>query len=151
MSPPRDFLVDRPEITAHDQIQDGPESELGNQQELKGDHQMDNFLLSDVLLVADGLGLGTGRGWANLAALIGLISLVIGGFALARSALTGSIISLALALAGVVLSGLHIAYSTGGFGTGNGRLGAIVALVLGLIGVAVGVMGLARARRLKPN
>ena len=36
---------------------------------------------------------------------------------------------------------------TGGFGTGGGRAGAIVALVLGLIGVNLGGLALARSRR----
>jgi hypothetical protein len=42
---------------------------------------------------------------------------------------------------------LHLAGSTGGFGTGNGRAGAIVALVVGLIGMNLGGLGLARSRR----
>ena len=37
--------------------------------------------------------------------------------------------------------------STGGFGTGGGRAGAIVTLVLGLIGMNLGGLALARSRR----
>jgi len=62
-----------------------------------------------------------GRFEANVAAVVGLISLVVGGLALARSA--------------------------GRIGTGNGRAGAIVALVLGLIGMNLGGLALARSRR----
>jgi len=38
----------------------------------------------------------------------------------------------------MVLSVVHLRSSTGGFGTGSGRAGAIVALVLGLIGMNLG-------------
>jgi Family of unknown function (DUF6223) len=47
----------------------------------------------------------------------------------------------------MVLSGLHLARSSGGIGTGSGRLGAIVALVVGLIGTVLGGLALARSRR----
>jgi hypothetical protein len=40
-----------------------------------------------------------------------------------------------------------MANSAGGFGTGNGLAGAIVALVLGLIGMVIGALALARSRR----
>ena len=72
--------------------------------------------------VADGvIGPGSGRAGASLAAVVGLIGVVIGGLALARSA--------------------------GRMGTGNGRNGAIVALVLGLIGIVLGGLARARSRR----
>jgi hypothetical protein len=41
---------------------------------------------------------------------------------------------------------VHLAGSTG-FGTGGGRAGAIVALVLGLIGMSLGGRALARRSR----
>jgi hypothetical protein len=47
----------------------------------------------------------------------------------------------------MVLAGLHLATSTGAVGTGNGRGGAIVALALGLVGVVLGRLALARSRR----
>jgi Family of unknown function (DUF6223) len=62
-----------------------------------------------------------GRARALVAAVVGLISLVIGGLALARSA--------------------------GRIGSGGGRAGAIVALALGLIGMNLGGLALARSRR----
>ena len=62
-----------------------------------------------------------GRARALVAAAVGLVSLVIGGLALARSA--------------------------GRIGAGNGRAGAIVALVMGLIGMNLGGLALARSRR----
>jgi Family of unknown function (DUF6223) len=96
-----------------------------------------------------------GRARALVAALVGLISLVIGGLALARSAgrigagngRAGAIVALALGLFGMVLSVAHLGSSTGGFGSGGGRAGAIVALVLGLIGMNLGGLALARSRR----
>ena len=96
-----------------------------------------------------------GRARALVAAVVGLISLIIGGLALARSAgrlgtgngRAGAIVALILGLIGIVLSVVHLGTSTGGFGTGGGRAGAIVALVLGLIGVNLGGLALARSRR----
>ena len=67
------------------------------------------------------IGITNGRARALVAAVVGLISLVVGGLALARSA--------------------------GRIGIGNGRAGAIVALVLGLIGMNLGGLALARSRR----
>ena len=72
-----------------------------------------------------------------MAAVVGLISVVIGGLSLARSAgrfgtgsgRTGAIVAAVVGLIGIVLAGLHLANSTGGFGTGSGRAGAIVAIV----------------------
>ncbi len=99
--------------------------------------------------------LTAGRTRALVAAVVGLISLIIGGLALARSAgrigsgngRAGGIVALILGLIGIVLSVVHLGSSTSGFGTGGGRAGAIVALVLGLIGVNLGGLALARSRR----
>ena len=98
--------------------------------------------------------LTAGRARSMVAAVVGLISLVIGGLALARSAgrigtgngRAGAIVALVLGLIGMFLSVLHLGSSTG-FGTGGGRAGAIVALVLGLIGMSLGGLALARSRR----
>ncbi|HET6891711.1 MAG TPA: DUF6223 family protein, partial [Pyrinomonadaceae bacterium] len=77
--------------------------------------------------------LTAGRARAMVAVAVGLISSVIGGLALARSAgrigtgngPAGAIVALILGLIGMVLSVVHLAGSTG-FGTGGGRAGAIV-------------------------
>jgi hypothetical protein len=61
------------------------------------------------------------RLWATAVAVLGLGSVVIGGLALRRSA--------------------------GRIGAGNGRRGAIVALVAGLIAAVNGGLALARSRR----
>jgi len=78
-----------------------------------------------VLVAAGGYTIGSGRTVPTVAAVLGLISVVIGGLALARSA--------------------------GRIGAGNGRAGAIVALVLGLVGMVLGGLALARSRRLEPD
>ena len=100
--------------------------------------------------------LTAGRARSLVGTVVSLISLVIGGLALARTAgrigtgngRTGAIVALVLGLIiGIVLSVVHLGSSTGGFGTGSGRAGAIVALVLGLIGMNLGGFALARSRR----
>ena len=99
-----------------------------------------------VSFAAGVIGPGSGRAGASLAAVVGLIGVVIGGLALSRSAgrtdpgngRNGAIVALAFALIGTVLAGLHLATNPGGIGTGHGRAGAIVALVLGLIGIVLG-------------
>jgi hypothetical protein len=96
-----------------------------------------------------------GRLGASVAAVLGLIGVVIGGLALARpagrvgtaSGPRGAILALAAGLIAMALGGLVVATSAGGIGTGNGLGGAIVALVVGLIATAVGGLALARARR----
>jgi Family of unknown function (DUF6223) len=101
------------------------------------------------------IGITKGRARALVGAAVGLLSLVVGGLALARSAgrigtgnvRTGAMVALALGLIGMVLGVVHLGTSTGGFGTGSGRAGAIVALVLGLIGMNLGGLALARSRR----
>jgi hypothetical protein len=47
----------------------------------------------------------------------------------------------------VVIGVLHSANSAGGFGTGNGLAGAIVAMVVGLVSIVLGGLALARVRR----
>jgi hypothetical protein len=72
-----------------------------------------------VLAAVDAYALTLDRGWATGAALLALTGAVIGGLALARSLRR--------------------------IGTGDGRRGAIVALVVGLIGLVNGVLVLATA------
>src|SRR5215207_6480660 len=108
-----------------------------------------------VLVAAGGYTIGSGRTVPTVAAVLGLISVVIGGLALARSAgrigvgtgRVGALVTLALGLITVIVGGLHAANSAGGLGTGNGLAGAVVALVLGLIGMVLGGLALARSRR----
>jgi hypothetical protein len=89
-----------------------------------------------------------GRAKALVGVAVALISVVVGGIALARSAgrlgSVGSIIALSLGSSASYSAQYISGNVTGDFGSGGGRLGAIVALVLGLIGMVLG--GLARAR-----
>jgi hypothetical protein len=100
-----------------------------------------------------GIGITSGRAESLVAVVVGLISIVIGKRALARAAARsgnggrrGAIVGLVLALVGMLLSGLHLARTTGGFGTGGGKAGAIVGLVVGLIGMVIAGRAMARAR-----
>jgi hypothetical protein len=50
-------------------------------------------------------------------------------------------------MSGAVMGGLVVATADGGLGTGNGLGGGIVAMTVGLIGIALGGLALARSRR----
>jgi hypothetical protein len=100
--------------------------------------------------------LTAGRLWSVVAALLGLVGVVIGGLALARSAgrigtgtgRRGAILALVAGLAGAVIGGLVVAAADGGPGTGYGIVGGYVALTVGLIATVLGGLTLARSRRL---
>lgn len=95
------------------------------------------------------------RLWATATAVLGLVSVVIGGLALRRSARgigpgrgrKGAIITLVAGLIAAINGGLNLAVATGGLGSGNGVAGGAAALVLGLIAMALGGLALARSRR----
>ena len=99
-------------------------------------------------------GLTPRRLWATTAAVLALVGVVSGGLALRRSAgrigtgngRMGAIAALA-GLIAVVNGGLNLAIAKGGPGTGNGVVGGAAALVMGLIGMALGGLALARSRR----
>ena|SRR5678816_606754 len=99
-----------------------------------------------------GYGITSGRLESILAAVAGLISVVIGRQALRSTSRDGSgkqkaIVALAMGLICIIASGVHLARSySASFGTGSGKAGAIVALVLGVIGLALGGLALARSR-----
>ena len=87
-------------------------------------------------------GLTAGRAKALVGVAVGLISLIVGWRAKAKVANPGSggslsITGLVLGAIAIVLGLVHLANTTGGFGTGGGKAGAVVALVLGLIGTGV--------------
>jgi Family of unknown function (DUF6223) len=96
-----------------------------------------------------------GRIGAIVAVVVGLIGVVIGGLALARSAgrigtgngRRGAIVALVLGPIGLVIGGLVVATADGGVGTGNGLGGGIVAMTVGLLGMALGGLALTRSRR----
>jgi hypothetical protein len=101
------------------------------------------------------VGITPGRAQSLAALAVGLISVLIGGLALARSGgrlgrssrPSRAIVAVVVGLLGMILSGLRLATATGGIGTGSGRLGAIVALVVALVGTVLGGLALARSRR----
>ncbi|MBQ1047226.1 hypothetical protein KBX50_01855 [Micromonospora sp. C51] len=93
--------------------------------------------------------MSAGRIGSTVAALLALVGVVVGVRALVpgrvRSARAGSI-ALAAGAGGMALGGLVVLTSDSGIGTGNGRGGGYVALVVGLIAVVVGGFVLARSR-----
>jgi hypothetical protein len=100
---------------------------------------------------AAGYELGSGRLVPTAAAVIGLASVVIGALALTRSGRGGdgrarAVLGLVAGVISAVVGGVHAANSAGGLGTGNGLAGAVTAVALGLIGMAVAVLTLARTR-----
>ncbi|MEV4160299.1 DUF6223 family protein [Nonomuraea dietziae] len=105
-------------------------------------------------VAAAGYDIGSGRIVPTVAVVLGLISVVIGGLARARSVgrvgvgnrRVGAVTALALGSTSLITGGLHAANSAGGLGSGNGLAGAIFALLLGLIGMALGGLALSRAR-----
>jgi hypothetical protein len=86
---------------------------------------------------------------ASLSVLVALIGAVTGGRALARAANRRHAALLALVLGPIALvsGGLVVATAKGGLGTGNGLAGGVVAMMVGLIGMALGCVALSRSRR----
>jgi len=101
-------------------------------------------MLSVIVSPAAVSGVTAGRAQSLLGLAMGLISVVVGARAGARRG--RATVALVAGLIGVVWSGVRLANS-GPIGSGGGRLGAIVALAVALIGAVVAVRALARARR----
>ena len=98
--------------------------------------------------------MSSGRIGAIVAVLLGLIGVVIAGLALARSARRignkgrrGAIVALVLGPIGLIIGGLVVVTADGGVGTGGGLAGGALAMMVGLIGPALGGLALARSRR----
>ena len=101
---------------------------------------------ANVDALAAGYRLGVGRAVPTAAAVLAAIGVVAGSVALARARRTGPALvvsALILGLLGVVAGVLHGANAAGGPGTGNGVVGAVVAVALGVASIALG--GLAAA------
>lgn len=93
--------------------------------------------------------MSVGRLGATAAAATGLIGILLGGRALARSAgrrRSAPGTGMVLGLIAAVLGGLVIATSDGGLGSGNGLGGAVVAIVAGLIAIVLGFLARVRGR-----
>jgi len=98
--------------------------------------------------------IGSGRLLPTVAALIGLAGVFTGRWALIhsrraenRKVRSGALLALVSGLISLAIGILHAVNSAGGFGTGNGLAGAIVAMVLGLTALVLGGLALARSRR----
>ncbi|RKN86169.1 DUF6223 family protein [Paenibacillus ginsengarvi] len=97
-----------------------------------------------------------GRLWATIDAVAGLIAAIFAGLSLARSAgrfrtgagngRRGAILSGVAGLIVITYAMLHLTIYTGDFGTGDGRAGAIIAIVMGLIGMGLAGLTIARSR-----
>jgi hypothetical protein len=98
-------------------------------------------------------GITTGRARSLVGVVLGLVSLII-GLRVKRHSADGAgnirkwrITALALGSVAVILSIIHLTTLSGGFGTGGGKAGAIVAFVLGIIGMCLGGFALLRSRQ----
>jgi hypothetical protein len=97
--------------------------------------------------------LTAGRTQSLVALVVALTSVVLGVLALARSAggpgpqRGWAITALVVGLIAMILGGRHLASATGPIGSGSGRLGAIVAVAVALVGAVLGALALVRARR----
>jgi hypothetical protein len=86
-------------------------------------------------------GITSARARSLVGGVVGLTSVIIGWRARWRSARKTkaspgwSMSALVLGLTAMILSIVHLAANTGDFGTGGGKAGAIVALLLGMTGV----------------
>jgi hypothetical protein len=84
---------------------------------------------------------------------LGVISIGIGWVAKRRTATNKknarpwSITASIFGIAAIVLSIVHLIATSGGFGTGGGKAGAIVALLLGILGAYFGTIGLRTNRK----
>jgi hypothetical protein len=94
------------------------------------------------------------RLWVTAAALVGLVGAIIGGLALARSVRRignggrkRAVVALVAGLIAMVGGVVNLAVADGGPGTGNGVVGGAVARVLGLLGLVLGGLVVARSRR----
>jgi len=90
-------------------------------------------------------GLTSDRARSLVGVAMGLISVIIGWRMKTRHVVNGgsrswAVAALVAGITAVVLSIVHLANVTGGFGTGGGKAGAIAALVLGLIGTSHGAL-----------
>ena len=89
------------------------------------------------------VGVTAGRAQSLVGLAVGLVSVVVGALAGARRGrATAAVVA---GLIGVLWSAMRLVNS-GPIGSGGGRLGAIVALAVALIGTVLGGRALARAR-----
>jgi Family of unknown function (DUF6223) len=99
--------------------------------------------------------LSAGRIGAIVSVLVGLVGAISGGLAVARSQRGNprrrAILALVLGPISMLAGGFVVVTAGGGLGTGHGLGGGVVAMMVGLIGVALGGLALARSRRKPPS
>jgi hypothetical protein len=101
-------------------------------------------------------GMTSGRAKSLIGVALGVSGLIIGWRTKARSknkvnvSGTWPIAGLILGLSGVVLSVLQLTANTGGFGTGGGKAGAIVALLVGVCAIVLNILAL-RAKKVSSD
>lgn len=101
--------------------------------------------------VAAPTGMTSGRLGPTLTALVGLVGVIAGGLALARARRDkagnrAGTVALTTGAIAVPAGAWFAVTADGGPGTGNGIVGAWIAIALGLIGAALGGVSLARTR-----
>ncbi|MEU4422442.1 DUF6223 family protein [Actinoplanes sp. NPDC024001] len=94
-----------------------------------------------------GYEVGSGRLVPTVVAVLGLASVIIGWRAVFRPGAPGAWAAMLAGLFSVAVGGVHAANAAGGLGTGNGLAGAVIAVGLGVLGAACGVIAVTRARR----
>jgi hypothetical protein len=98
-------------------------------------------------------GLTAARAKSLMGVAVGLISLTIGWRVKKHRPVqsgrrTWAMIALGLGLVAIILGVVHLAGNTGGFGTGGGKAGAIVALIVGLTGAVMNGLALRSKRNI---
>ena len=108
---------------------------------------MTNILAALAYAAAAGGDITAGRARSLVGLAAALIALIIGAVAAARSdkQRTRGFTALIVGLIAALLSVLHLATATGAIGTGSGKLGATLALVVALIGMSLGALAIARS------
>ena len=98
-------------------------------------------------------GITKDRAAALVGVAIGLTGLIVSLRARKRSLHTPSggrsmtITSLALGLVAALYSVVHLLNTPGGFGTGGGKAGAVIGLILGCVGALISGLTLSRSRK----
>jgi len=97
--------------------------------------------------------LTAGRLWSLVAAALGLVGVAIGGLARTRvlggnkSQRRNALLAMLSGLAGSVIGGIVVAVADGGPGSGSGIVGGYLALLIGLLAMALGGRAMNQARR----
>ncbi|MEU4649216.1 DUF6223 family protein [Nocardia fluminea] len=98
--------------------------------------------------LADSYGMTTDRLVATSAAFLGLAAVIVGGWAVSRAASPArSFVAVGAGAVAAIVGVIGFATADGGPGTGNGIIGAAIAIVLGVAAVALGTRAHRRAHR----